>query len=148
MPVDVKSGKTAPTLPAQQSGPEAHLIPLLAHPPHFNRDFLVGGATIDRTKVPLENGKRLAHPGDVFRFNPTTKLWDLVSGAAQADDGTGKYVMLLHVRDCTDENQSFNGLLHSRHVLKGLCKRPIPAALLGAGKPFEYHITSTLDTRS
>ena len=146
MPVDVNTGTTAPLLPAQQTGPTTHLIPLLAYQPDYIRDFLVGGFTIDRTTVPLVDGKRIAYAGDVFRRNEGTRKFDLVSGTA--DDGTGFYVMLPHDRDCTANDQSANGLLRSDHVNKGVLKRAIPAALVGAQGPFQYHIASFVDTRS
>jgi hypothetical protein len=146
MPVDVYNQTTAPVLPEQQPIVGAHMLPLLAIQPDYTRDFHVGGITIDRTKIAVVNGKRIAAPGDVFRVNPATGLWDLVSGTA--DDGSGRrYAMILHARDCTANNQSAPGLIRSQHVNKGALARPIPAALVGAGKQFEYMYASHVDTR-
>lgn len=145
MPVNPYDGTTAPVLPNQQTGAKAYDLPLLARQPDYDRDFLVGGFTLNAASVPLVGGKREAYAGDVFRRNDATKLFDLVSGTA--DDGTGFYVMLPHYRDCTTGNQSSNGLLRSDHVNKGVLKRAIPAALVGARGPFQYHIASPIDTR-
>lgn len=145
MPVNPYDGTTAPTLPAQQTGAKATDLPLLARQPDYDRDFLVGGFTINAASVPLVDGKREAFAGDVFRRNDGTKKFDLVSGGA--DDGTGFYVMLPHYRDCTGGDQSSHGLLRSDHVNKDVLKRAIPAALVGARGPFQYHIASPIDTR-
>ncbi|AWT34573.1 hypothetical protein DM785_02650 [Deinococcus actinosclerus] len=145
MPVNVYDGTTAPALPSQQTGAKAYDLPLLAYQPDYLRDFLVGGFTIDASTVPLVNGKREAYAGDVFRRDDATKKFKLVSGTA--DDGTGFYVMLPHFRDCTTGDQSANGLLRSDHVNRDYLKRAIPAALVGARGPFQYHVASPIDTR-
>ena len=145
MPVDVRNGTTAPVLPEATPLVGVNNIPLLAYQPHYLHDFMVGGFTIDHTSVPLEDGKRLAYAGDVFRRDDATGKYKL---AAANDDGTGsKYVMLPHNRDVTAGDQSSNALLRSQHVNKGALRRPIPAALVGNGKDFQYMFASNVDTR-
>lgn len=147
MPVNVNTATTA----VQNTTPEPMVgaggLPLLAYQPDYQRDFLIGGFTIDASKIPTaDDGKKWAYAGDVFRWNESTNLWDLVSGTADAGDGK-KYVMLPHNRDCTNANQSSKGLLRSQHVNKGALLREIPAALVGPGKQFEYMYSTPLDMR-
>ena len=147
MPVNVTNGTTAPTLPKPEAMIGANGLPLLAYQPDYLRDFLIGGFTIDASKIPPDSdGRKWAYAGDVFRRNDGTGLWDLVSGTADAGDGE-KYVMLPHNRDCTGGNQSANGLIRSQHVNRGAVKRTIPTALVGPGKQFEYMYSSPLDLR-
>lgn len=146
MPVNVQTATTAVKSTAPEPMVGANNLPLLAYQPDYQRDFLIGGFTIDASKIPVVNGEKWAYAGDVFRWNPATALWDLVSGTA--DDGTGdKYVMLPHNRNCTGGNQSSKGLLRSQHVNKGALRRAIPAALVGPNKDFQYMLSSPLDMR-
>ena len=147
MPVNVNNATTAPVLPKETDMRGVNNLPLLAYQPDYLRDFLIGGFTIDASKIPADaGGKKWAYAGDVFRRNDSTGLWDLVSGTNDAGDGE-KYVMLPHNRDCTNGNQSSNGLLRSQHVNRGAVTRPIPAALVGPGKQFEYMYSAPLDMR-
>ena len=81
------NGTTAPALPKPEAMIGANGLPLLAYQPDYLRDFLIGGFTIDASKIPADsNGQKWAYAGDVFRRNDGTGLWDLVSGTADAGD--------------------------------------------------------------
>ncbi len=147
MPIDVKSNTTAPRSEAPSAVTGAHAIPLFAIHPEFPIDFLQGGCTVNSASVPLVNGVRMARQGDVFRRNASTGLWDLLSVAdpSTPTDNGQSVVMLPHDLNCTEQGQSFNGVLRSLHVHKDALTRPIPNFLVGPGKPFLYKYRSPVN---
>lgn len=145
MPVNVNTQTTAPITTAPEPMVGVNSLPLLAYQPHYLHDFMVGGFTIDASTIPTVNGKKMAYAGDVFRSAGTGGPWALCQAN---DDGTApRYVMLPHNRDCTNGNQSSNGLLRSQHVNRAALMRPIPAALVGGLKLFQYSYASPVDLR-